>query len=42
MLLIGPDHGAQVLGVELCSERRRSNQIAEQHRHLATLGFSIG
>jgi len=36
--VIGADHGAQVLGVELGRERSRTNEIDEHHSQLATFG----
>jgi hypothetical protein len=38
-LLIGPQHGTQVFGVELARETRGVSQVAEQHRELAPFGL---
>ena len=36
--VIGPDHKAHVLGVELSRERRRANEVGEHDSQLAALG----
>jgi hypothetical protein len=38
-VLVGPDHLAHVLGIELRRQRRRAHQVAEQHRQLPPLRF---
>jgi hypothetical protein len=40
-LVIGPDHSAHVLGVELGRERRRANEVGEHDGELATLGVVL-
>ena len=37
MAVVGGDHLAHVLGVELCGQRRGADQVAEHHRELAAL-----
>ena len=37
--MIRADHLAQILGIEPCRERGRTDQIAEHHRQLPTLGI---
>jgi hypothetical protein len=36
--MIGSDDPAHILGIELCRERRRSDEIAEHDRQLPALG----
>src|SRR5262249_47291579 len=38
-VLVGPDHRAQLLRVELAGERGRVDEITEQHGELTTLGL---
>jgi hypothetical protein len=40
-VLIGADHLAHVLGIELRRQRGRPHQIAEHHRQLPSLGFGV-
>jgi hypothetical protein len=41
-LLIGAQQRAQGLGVETPGQRRRPDDVCEQHRELATLSFAAG
>src|SRR5262249_29779773 len=38
-LVIGLHHRAQLFGIELLCQRRRADQVTEQHRQLAALGL---
>jgi hypothetical protein len=38
--LIGADHAAGVLGIESARQLRRADEVAEQHRQLASLGLA--
>jgi hypothetical protein len=40
-VVIGGDDLAQILGIELRGQRRRTNQVAEHHRELAALGAEL-